>query len=331
MEEKLLSIVVPVYNVEPYLRECLDSLFPGDVPEGTYEVICVDDGSPDNCGSILDEYALSHPNMTVIHQKNAGVSAARNRGLDQASGKYLWFVDSDDFISSSNLQGVLDLLERSAPDQLRLIPVAFSDGEDTARLHAPDVSPDKTSVQYAKLLWTFVYRRQIAAENGIRFHETLSYGEDDLFILFMRPHIKSTAAFETPVYFYRNRENSLSTAPTEKRMDVLIRSAEVYLQYEKEGKLDHVTVMSEVCPMINTIMDYLSTLPYCETEERIRELKKKGLFPLKKQKSFRVIYTVKGKRLRNRILKKLQLQAYTRSGYYRLRIFRFLSEMKRKI
>ena len=93
-----ISVIVPVYNVEQYLPQCLDSII-----NQTYknlEIICVDDGSPDNSGKILDEYAKKDKRIKVIHQENQGVSVARNTGLDNATGKYIGFVDPDDWIEA---------------------------------------------------------------------------------------------------------------------------------------------------------------------------------------------------------------------------------------
>ena len=91
-----ISVVVPVYKVEPYLRKCLDSIV-----NQTYrdlEIILIDDGSPDNCGRICDEYAERDARIRVVHQENSGLSAARNAGLKLVSGSYIGFVDSDDWI-----------------------------------------------------------------------------------------------------------------------------------------------------------------------------------------------------------------------------------------
>lgn len=93
-----LSIIVPVYKVEKYLPKCIDSILAQTFRD--FELILIDDGSPDNCGAICDEYAARDSRIKVIHQENAGVSAARNAGLDIATGTYLGFVDSDDWIES---------------------------------------------------------------------------------------------------------------------------------------------------------------------------------------------------------------------------------------
>lgn len=98
----LISVIVPIYNVEKYLRQCLDSLL-----AQTYqniEVIMVDDGSPDNCGAICDEYSEKYSNFIAVHKENAGLGMARNTGLENAHGQYVIFVDSDDYISDSLIE-----------------------------------------------------------------------------------------------------------------------------------------------------------------------------------------------------------------------------------
>ena len=105
--QPLLSIVVPVYNVDRYLDECMESLVTQDIDSSEYEVICVNDGSTDNSGNILDKYAKRYCNVIVINKSNGGVSTARNMGIDNAQGKYIWFIDSDDFILKNSLSSML--------------------------------------------------------------------------------------------------------------------------------------------------------------------------------------------------------------------------------
>ena len=113
METELISVIVPVYNVERYLRRCVDSIL-----HQTYrnlEVLLVDDGSTDASGAICDEYAAQEECVTAVHQKNGGLSAARNTGLERAQGTYLCFVDSDDFLDSRMLETLCrDLQEQNA-------------------------------------------------------------------------------------------------------------------------------------------------------------------------------------------------------------------------
>ena len=104
-----LSIIVPVYKVEQYINKCIDSILNQTFTD--FELILVDDGSPDNCGKICDEYAQKDKRVRVIHKENGGVSSARNLGIDEVKGEYIGFVDSDDFIDANMYQEMLDFLE----------------------------------------------------------------------------------------------------------------------------------------------------------------------------------------------------------------------------
>jgi glycosyltransferase involved in cell wall biosynthesis len=103
-----ISVIIPVYKVEKYLRQCVDSVLAQT--HSDLEVILVDDGSPDNCGAICDEYAEKDSRVKVIHKENGGQGSARNRGLDAATGEYIAFVDSDDWVDSDMYESLLKLL-----------------------------------------------------------------------------------------------------------------------------------------------------------------------------------------------------------------------------
>ena len=109
-----LSIIVPVYKVEKYLPRCIDSILAQTF--GDFELILIDDGSPDGCGRICDEYARKDKRIVVIHQKNMGVSAARNAGLDIARGRYIGFVDSDDWIEPQMYEAMMDAIRENGAD-----------------------------------------------------------------------------------------------------------------------------------------------------------------------------------------------------------------------
>ena len=112
-----LSIIVPIYYIEQYLRKCVDSLLNQDLDN--YEIILVDDGSPDECPQICDSYTEAYDNIRVIHRNNGGLSAARNSGIEVAQGEYLMFVDSDDYIEPNVLGGLFAQIERDNLDVLR--------------------------------------------------------------------------------------------------------------------------------------------------------------------------------------------------------------------
>ena len=107
-----ISVTVPVYNVEKYLERCLKSIL-NQTFKGDYEIICVDDGSTDNSGKILDKYSNKYPNLKVIHQENQGLSEARNTAMKYVTGKYTMFVDSDDFIAKKYFGKLIQLCRNS--------------------------------------------------------------------------------------------------------------------------------------------------------------------------------------------------------------------------
>lgn len=146
----LISVIIPVYNVEQYLRRCLDS-----VVAQTYqnlEIICVDDGSVDHSGKICDQYAARDARIKVIHQENQGLSAARNRGLDAAEGEYIAFVDSDDYILEDMYKKMLDkLLDYNVDLCVCQWQYEFSDGRQVVKKQNidPAIYGCKTSLEFA--------------------------------------------------------------------------------------------------------------------------------------------------------------------------------------
>lgn len=133
---KLISVIVPIYKVEPYLRQCVDSVL-----GQTYtnlEIILVDDGSPDNCGVICDEYAARDSRVRVVHKENGGLSDARNAGLDICSGDYITFIDSDDHVAADHVDYLLKLLLDNDADMSAVLPVRFAGETSGERYRAPD-------------------------------------------------------------------------------------------------------------------------------------------------------------------------------------------------
>lgn len=171
MEEKrLLSVIVPVYKVEPYLRRCVDS-----IRNQTYknlQIILVDDGSPDNCGAICDEYTKIDGRIIAVHQKNEGLSGARNNGLLFAKGEYIAFVDSDDWLHPSMYETLVHLIEAHQLDMARC-SVIGSDGQAEDYILPRDKHIANQLITGAhvfelyfteflcKVVWNAVYRRHI--------------------------------------------------------------------------------------------------------------------------------------------------------------------------
>lgn len=219
MEKKpFFSIIIPVYNVAPYLRECLDSVLAQTFKD--WEAICVDDGSTDGSGEILDEYGARDKRFRVVHQGNAGVSAARNRGLEEAKGEWVWFLDGDDLILPGALtayQGVVAAINAAdaviSPDLMRFTdtPPTAIQGSGAARLFAPTrVTGESFWGQEARRGYSFLrlLRREHFA--GIRFPEGVAIMEDEFFLISLLAVPSHWVFADIIPYCYRIRPNSAS-------------------------------------------------------------------------------------------------------------------------
>lgn len=177
-----VSVIIPVYNVEKYLRECLDSVVGQTLRD--IEIVCVDDGSTDGSSAILSEYAAKDSRFTVLAQSNAGAGAARNRGLDASSGEYLFFFDPDDYASSTMLEKFVVRAEETAADVVIAGKKVLDDatGKITESLWPPpriaalgDVFPPEAAnalvIDVGTAPWNKLFRRSFIVEKGIRFQE----------------------------------------------------------------------------------------------------------------------------------------------------------------
>ena len=188
-----VSIVIPVYNVEKYLRRCLDSILAQDFADT--EVICVNDGSTDTSPSILEEYAARCPNIRVLTQPNRGLGAARNAGLDAADGEYIIFVDSDDFLAPGYFSAAVGKLEADGADLVMFNPILYDHRTGQTRPYRSMIDFYRFSraggfpvAEHPLLLsfngcWDKVCRRSLLVENGIRFPSPRIY-EDVTFGIF---------------------------------------------------------------------------------------------------------------------------------------------------
>lgn len=239
---KKLSIIVPVYKVEWYLRKCVDSLLNQDI--GNYEIILVDDGGTDGCPAICDEYAkhqtsnIKHctPAIRVIHQSNAGLSAARNAGIKAAKGEYIMFVDSDDYIEPNVLGGLIEQMEREDLDVLRYrlqyVKIVNSEyevfspyksdpfrGNDYSEIPTDGVTFLNERMNTQCYAWQFIVSKdllsnseQVIGNSGDCLFTPGIYFEDTDWMPRMLVRAKRVASTETVVYNYLMREGSITNA-----------------------------------------------------------------------------------------------------------------------
>ena len=204
--DAIISIIIPVYNTESYLRECLDSVKNQSMSE--IEIICVDDGSTDSSGAILDEYARQDKRFVVIHQPNAGQSAARNKGIDISRGKYVCFLDADDWYESECCQTLYETAEkfnnefvtaafREIGGKKQILPLKNSNA-----VYVDDM--DKycfiTHVQFT--IWGKLYRKDFIEKHNIRFLEGVCY-EDNHFSIKAALCAKEVRHIPNVLYNYR--------------------------------------------------------------------------------------------------------------------------------
>ena len=200
--QKLVSIIVPVYNVEKYIDKCVRSLLKQDY--GNIEVILVDDGSPDKSGYIIDRLKEEDNRIVVIHQENHGVSSARNAGMAVASGEYITFVDGDDWVDANYVTYFVDLLEKSSCD-VAMNKNNYSGCNDISNNNFSVISAEK-AIEWIYLgdlfvaVWNKMYRRSVLEENYIKFNERIWYGEGMLFNVEFLQHVNSVAVGESAVY-----------------------------------------------------------------------------------------------------------------------------------
>ena len=216
----LFSIIVPIYNVAPYLRACLDSLCTAverlhRVNPYPVEIICIDDGSTDESGTILDNYVDGKDFFKIIHQANKGLGPARNRGMDIASGEWMLFVDSDDEVTPDYLTVILEIAEKYAPDSIRFGYVNVeklgndcdSYGGDTCCIEADGNPVTFFQAMNSAFAWNVAYRRMIV---GNLRYEPITPGEDVLFSCAMIPRLNKIAVTTVPIYHYLQRVGSLA-------------------------------------------------------------------------------------------------------------------------
>ncbi len=210
MEPPFFSIIVPVYNVALYLRACLDSILAQTF--ANWECICVDDGSTDDSGAILDEYAARDARFHVIHQRNHGVSVARNRALDTMQGEWQWCVDGDDAIRLDALAWLYNALKQYP--QVDSIAFNFCSGVDLMAVRWTDLPPITSLTPSIRATSSSLrtYRQAVYStilrKSALRF-EPYVIGEDALFQVTAYWSHRQRLIAEVELYFYREREGSV--------------------------------------------------------------------------------------------------------------------------
>lgn len=212
-----ISVIVPVYNSGKYLKRCIESILAQSFKD--FELILVDDGSTDSSSEICDEYQSKYNRIKVYHQKNQGVSSARNRGIKNANGNWITFIDSDDYVNERLLDTLFESQKKYCCEFV-LTGQKKINGRDCQKREYPDlflkredfgVIFDKNLMRFQKAPWAKLFKTDILKSNSILFDEKIHAGEDALFVYTYLLKIRSLSFTPGCGYIYDLHQGSLTT------------------------------------------------------------------------------------------------------------------------
>lgn len=242
-----LSIIIPIYNVEPFIDKCLNSIYSQGFPENLFEVIAVNDGTPDNSMASVEQYAARHDNLIIVNQQNQGLSVARNNGMAASSGDYVWFVDSDDWLLPDALQVVAETV-KSHPEVEVFATVLMMNFEDTGN-KSVEYKPNfavKNGRDYmfrnhdanCGACQRYIFKRSFLDEHRLRFMPHV-YHEDGEFSLRMLYLANCLMIVPQPLYNYRLRSSGSIMSSRKMQMNYdLVKIYRVLEDFCKENVAD---------------------------------------------------------------------------------------------
>ena len=274
-----ISVIIPVYNVERYLEQCLQSV----CQPGNIEILCIEDCSTDSSLDILKKWENIDKRITVIqHTENRGLSAARNTGILNAQGDYVMFVDSDDMLKTGAYVTVLQYMQKDRLDALRFNAEMIFDetmqGKPsniapqwwvTPEIYAPAISGremfinQKLNGHYRQPTQIYAIRRQFLLDNNLMFQEGI-YHEDELFTLTMILKCKRISAIKDKIYVYRYRENSITTMEkSRKHFDSIVFIIDTICKtlYTDEPERLKRTILMHLCFLFFMLQKCYQKLP----------------------------------------------------------------------
>ena len=294
---KKLSFIIPLYNSAQWLQKCLYSVLNQDIPESEMEIICVNDGSPDNSADIAREIANEHPSIIVIDQENQGPSGARNTGMRHATGKYLCFVDPDDFVEPNVYGGLIKQMEEQQLDMLRFDYQVVNEHYEIIPKRPFELKFDYTPqlmtgtqflserLDIACNIWRYIYRTEIIIKNNIWCYVG-DYYDDTPWLPLVLMKAERMNICDTLVYDYLERSDSLVNAKSPKAVQRKIDGGLMLLDIltEQLKSIDNRDVRSWYSVIIAHSTASLLTLvgvrQYSNRNQYLKRLKQLKLYPL---------------------------------------------------
>ena len=257
-----ISVIIPVYNVEKYLSQCLDSILNQTFKD--FECICVNDGSTDNSLSILQKYASKDNRIKIINQENKGLSGARNSALKVVNGKYITFIDSDDFVSGDYLEKLINLAEKENSDIVYCrhkmyysFDNKYENGPNREKLNKLffEYSKSKQKNKQIKYILDIVensrsacmklYKTDVIENNDISFFEDIYAEEDFSFNVLVNLYSKKISLLDEEIYYYRKQINSITTNKETFRINAIKSFAFLTREIEKRNLLESNKVLKD--------------------------------------------------------------------------------------
>lgn len=246
------SVILPIYRVEEYLEQCIRSVLDQDFTD--YELILVDDGSPDRCPEICDHYAERYDHIRVVHKENGGLSSARNAGTEAARGTYIWWVDSDDWIAPGSLRALHEATVSDQPDMVKFDYCRVAEETTLCRSNARAGCYDDPGEigqlvdqaffapgKFVLSAWSHVYRRAFLTEQALTFVSERRIGSEDyLFNLQALASARSIRMLDAPLYHYRLRAGSLTQRYRKDLLEQYTRLYRHLMEYfDRKGLAGH--------------------------------------------------------------------------------------------
>ncbi len=297
-----LSIVVNMYNTAKYMPRCMETLMEQDIPQSEYEIILVDDCSPDNSLEMAKEYAAQYKNVRVCtHEKNKGLAAARNTGIDAAKGQYLCFVDPDDYIEKNSLAALLKQMDDEQLDMLRFNYQKVDEEYNNVPDHEGEAKFDysskiMTGTDYLAhrlgvgcYVWAYIYRLEFIKSTGIRFFEGCFFDDTPWLPRVLQ---KAQRVNVNPVrhQYYLQRSTSMVHARNQQAM---IRRADMHMQM-----IDILMDQKQTAPAetyewydmmfahsATSLLTSVASVDYRLSLDYYKQLQDKGIFPLSSQRA----------------------------------------------
>ena len=278
----ILSIIIPLYNCEKYIKQCLDTIFRQEMNESDFEVIVIDDGSKDSGYSLASEYAKRHQNILVVKQENQGVACARNNALEKATGDYITFVDADDMLVSGSLSTLIKIAVENKAD---IVKAAYKEVPEDAVCEDFSSSHDNCSIQVMTgeeaivnvtrmkegYCWGYLISRKLITDNRLLFPPKVAFMEDWAFITQAILKSRTFVNADVLLYLYRRNSSSCMANVTTEKMLLGCKAIDIVANLAKDTYGDVKKKLSDnVCVNINIVLWF--TIHYRSIFNRKKEI-----------------------------------------------------------